>query len=162
MEASPGYRFEAKVTVDRTAEVTATGRVQFPDRVYQQLSVAGQEPVELIFIGGQSWSKSMTGPWTQASPISGQAELSAAFVALGQVHDGSCAPRRCELTATATVARTLLPQSTGSIILDARLGNDGTLQTLRYRGEVLDTGTRREVSVTLHYRPSEQPVDIPV
>ena len=162
MQQVAGYRFSATVGTS-PAQVVLTGEFEAPDRVHENITLAGKAPAEVVFVGNQAFVKdAASGAWRNRvqAPSATSTDVRAAFAALTKaraVHRRG-STYTFEVPADAALALVGTP-ATASIPAVARLsGNE--ISTLTYRPTV--GGEQLQVSITYTDVNRAPPVSVPV
>jgi hypothetical protein len=149
MRQVAGYRFVATVGTN-TSQVQLTGEFEAPDRVHENIDLAGRAPVEVVFAGNQAYVKdAASGAWRNRvqAPATTSTDVRAAFAALTKAqsvkrHGGATytfdVPADAALALVGTTAATSIP---GVARTD---GNE--ISTLTYRPTI--AGTELQVTIT--------------
>jgi hypothetical protein len=149
MQQVAGYRFAATVGTT-SSEVQLTGEFEAPDRVHENITLAGRPPVEVVFAGNQAFVKdAASGAWRNRvqAPATTSTDVRAAFAALIKAQSVKRRGATYTLAVPADAALALVgTTATTSIPAVARIdGNEIT--TLTYKPTIAST----QLQVTITY-----------
>jgi len=140
MQATSGYRFDAGIGAPG-AGVEVAGEFQAPDRLHENITIAGRPSAEVVFIGTNAFAKDpATGLWrnrVQSQTPTTPTDVRAAFGALAKARGVTqAADGTYRFTIPAAATRELVgPNATGTVAGTAKLlGRD--VASLSYHATV--------------------------